>query len=172
MNSVCYIVVNAKEIFRIDYVQSNFASIIATKNKHWHDVIVRKWWVFLSILITVTTIDSKKIIDFHWVNWKAHSPITTHVLLSRQHFNFQQSDKFQQKPDVGLSFIFVLIRIFLFTDDAMEDCGFLKFNDETLKVSFLQSLNTMRKHRLFCDVVINVSHYCNESFVKSSKNLY
>lgn len=39
----------------------------------------------------------------------------------------------------------------------MEDCGFLKFTDETLKVSFLQSLNTMRKHRLFCDVVLNVS---------------
>lgn len=44
-----------------------------------------------------------------------------------------------------------------FTDDAMEDCGFLKFTDDTLKVSFLQTLNTMRKHRLFCDVVINVS---------------
>lgn len=43
------------------------------------------------------------------------------------------------------------------TDDAMEDCGFLKFTDETLKVSFLQTLNTMRKHRLFCDVVLNVS---------------
>lgn len=39
----------------------------------------------------------------------------------------------------------------------MEDCGFLKFTDETLKVSFLQTLNTMRKHRLFCDVVLNVS---------------
>lgn len=45
----------------------------------------------------------------------------------------------------------------LFSDDAMEDCGFLKFTDETLKVSLLQTLNTMRKHRLFCDVVINVS---------------
>lgn len=52
---MCYIVVNAKEIFKIDYVQSKFASIIATKNKHRHDVIVREWWVFLSVLIAVTT---------------------------------------------------------------------------------------------------------------------
>lgn len=42
-------------------------------------------------------------------------------------------------------------------DEAMEDCGFLKFTDNTMKASFLQALNTMRKHRLFCDVVINVS---------------
>lgn len=47
--------------------------------------------------------------------------------------------------------------LFSIADDAMADCGFLKFIDDTLKVSFLQTLNTMRKHRLFCDVVINVS---------------
>lgn len=38
----------------------------------------------------------------------------------------------------------------------MEDCGFLKFTDDEMKASFLQTLHTMRKHRLFCDVVINV----------------
>lgn len=43
-------------------------------------------------------------------------------------------------------------------DDAMEDCGFLKFTDDEMKASFLQGLHTMRKHRLFCDVVINVGN--------------
>lgn len=47
--------------------------------------------------------------------------------------------------------------LFGFIDDAMEDCGFLKFTDNSLKASFLQALSTMRKHRLFCDVIINVS---------------
>ncbi|GAB0087833.1 influenza virus NS1A-binding protein isoform X1 [Sergentomyia squamirostris] len=40
----------------------------------------------------------------------------------------------------------------------MEDCGFLKFTDNDLKSSFLQGLTTMRKHRLFCDVILNVSN--------------
>lgn len=39
----------------------------------------------------------------------------------------------------------------------MEDYGFLKFTDESLKVTFPQTLNTMRRHRVFCDVVLNVS---------------
>lgn len=39
----------------------------------------------------------------------------------------------------------------------MEDFGFLKYTDENLKASFLQMLSTMRKNRLFCDVVLNVS---------------
>lgn len=39
----------------------------------------------------------------------------------------------------------------------MEDIGFLKFTDDNLKTSFLQNLGTMRKHRLFCDVILNVS---------------
>uniref|UniRef100_A0A1B0C8T9 BTB domain-containing protein n=1 Tax=Lutzomyia longipalpis TaxID=7200 RepID=A0A1B0C8T9_LUTLO len=43
-------------------------------------------------------------------------------------------------------------------DDAMEDCGFLKFTDNDLKSSFLQALATMRKHRLFCDVILNVGN--------------
>lgn len=43
------------------------------------------------------------------------------------------------------------------TDDAMEDCGFLKFTDTSMKATFLQTLSTMRKNRLFCDVIINVS---------------
>ncbi|XP_037051274.1 influenza virus NS1A-binding protein-like isoform X2 [Bradysia coprophila] len=45
-----------------------------------------------------------------------------------------------------------------YSDDAMEDCGFLKFTDEKLKSSFLQALSTMQKHRLFCDVVLNVDN--------------
>ncbi|CAD7086722.1 unnamed protein product [Hermetia illucens] len=40
----------------------------------------------------------------------------------------------------------------------MEDCGFMKFTDEQTKASFLQSLHTMQKHRLFCDVVLNVGN--------------
>ncbi|XP_055539704.1 influenza virus NS1A-binding protein-like isoform X1 [Wyeomyia smithii] len=42
------------------------------------------------------------------------------------------------------------------SDDAMESCGYLKFNDESMKSNFLQSLSTMRRHRLFCDVIILV----------------
>lgn len=41
-------------------------------------------------------------------------------------------------------------------DDAMESCGYLKFTDEGMKSSFLQSLSTMRRHRLFCDVILLV----------------
>lgn len=44
----------------------------------------------------------------------------------------------------------------LLADEAMEDCGFLRFTDDTMKATFLQALSTMRKHRLFCDVVLNV----------------
>lgn len=58
---------------------------------------------------------------------------------------------------------------YFISDDAMEDCGFLKFTDDTLKVSFLQTLNTMRKHRLFCDVVINASP--SHSILKYNKYL-
>uniref|UniRef100_A0A0K8TMM0 BTB domain-containing protein n=1 Tax=Tabanus bromius TaxID=304241 RepID=A0A0K8TMM0_TABBR len=43
-------------------------------------------------------------------------------------------------------------------DDAMEDCGFLNFTDDEMQATFLQSLHTMRKHRLFCDVVLNVEN--------------
>ncbi|XP_053697648.1 influenza virus NS1A-binding protein-like isoform X2 [Sabethes cyaneus] len=38
----------------------------------------------------------------------------------------------------------------------MESCGYLKFNDEKMKSNFLQSLSTMRRHRLFCDVILLV----------------
>lgn len=48
----------------------------------------------------------------------------------------------------------------------MEDFGFLKYTDDTMKASFLQALHTMRKHRLFCDVVLNVSVFSNGSFIK------
>lgn len=41
----------------------------------------------------------------------------------------------------------------------MEDCGFLKFTDESLKGNFLQTMSTMRKHRLFCDIILNVSFF-------------
>lgn len=47
----------------------------------------------------------------------------------------------------------------LFTDEGMEDCGFLKFTDDSLKGSFLQTMSTMRKHRLFCDIILNVSFF-------------
>lgn len=33
----------------------------------------------------------------------------------------------------------------------------LKYTDDTLRSTFLASFNTMRKHRLFCDVILNVS---------------
>lgn len=46
--------------------------------------------------------------------------------------------------------------VYLISDEAMEDCGFLRFSDDTMKATFLQALSTMRKHRLFCDVVLNV----------------
>lgn len=41
-------------------------------------------------------------------------------------------------------------------DDAMESCGYLRFTDESMKSNFLQSLSTMRRHRLFCDVILLV----------------
>uniref|UniRef100_A0A182Q0M1 BTB domain-containing protein n=1 Tax=Anopheles farauti TaxID=69004 RepID=A0A182Q0M1_9DIPT len=44
------------------------------------------------------------------------------------------------------------------SDDAMESCGYLKFTDDNMKSSFLQSLSTMRKNRLFCDVVLLVEN--------------
>lgn len=40
-------------------------------------------------------------------------------------------------------------------DDALEDYGVLKYTDDTLRSTFLASFNTMRKHRLFCDVILN-----------------
>ncbi|XP_035783425.1 influenza virus NS1A-binding protein homolog isoform X1 [Anopheles albimanus] len=43
-------------------------------------------------------------------------------------------------------------------DDAMESCGYLKFTDEGMKSNVLQSLSTMRKNRLFCDVVLLVDN--------------
>ncbi|XP_049281776.1 influenza virus NS1A-binding protein-like isoform X1 [Anopheles funestus] len=43
-------------------------------------------------------------------------------------------------------------------DDAMESCGYLKFTDDNMKSNFLQSLSTMRKNRLFCDVVLLVEN--------------
>ncbi|XP_058062042.1 influenza virus NS1A-binding protein homolog isoform X1 [Anopheles bellator] len=43
-------------------------------------------------------------------------------------------------------------------DDAMESCGYLKFTDDTMKSNFLQSLSTMRKNRLFCDVILLVDN--------------
>ncbi|XP_019552972.3 influenza virus NS1A-binding protein isoform X1 [Aedes albopictus] len=42
------------------------------------------------------------------------------------------------------------------SDDAMESCGYLRFTDESMKSNFLQSLSTMRRHRLFCDVILLV----------------
>ncbi|XP_055390528.1 influenza virus NS1A-binding protein homolog isoform X2 [Condylostylus longicornis] len=44
------------------------------------------------------------------------------------------------------------------TYETCEDAGLLKFIDDEMKASFLQSLHTMRKHRLFCDVVLNVGN--------------
>lgn len=41
-------------------------------------------------------------------------------------------------------------------DDAMESFGYLRFTDESMKSNFLQSLCTMRRHRLFCDVILLV----------------
>ncbi|EDS44315.1 ns1 binding protein [Culex quinquefasciatus] len=41
-----------------------------------------------------------------------------------------------------------------FGNDAMESLGYLKFTDESMKSNFLQSLSTMRRHRLFCDVIL------------------
>lgn len=52
----------------------------------------------------------------------------------------------------------------------MEDCGFLKFTDDNLKATFLQALSTMRKHRLFCDVVINVRNFVLHFFYFSLNN--
>uniref|UniRef100_A0A8D8F4K6 Influenza virus NS1A-binding protein homolog B n=1 Tax=Culex pipiens TaxID=7175 RepID=A0A8D8F4K6_CULPI len=43
-------------------------------------------------------------------------------------------------------------------DDAMESLGYLKFTDESMKSNFLQSLSTMRRHRLFCDVILLVGN--------------
>uniref|UniRef100_A0AAG5CRR5 BTB domain-containing protein n=1 Tax=Anopheles atroparvus TaxID=41427 RepID=A0AAG5CRR5_ANOAO len=43
-------------------------------------------------------------------------------------------------------------------DDAMESCGYLKFTDQNMRSSFLQSLSTMRKNRLFCDVILLVEN--------------
>lgn len=43
-------------------------------------------------------------------------------------------------------------------DDAMESCGYLKFTDESMRSNFLQSLCTMRRHRLFCDVILLVGN--------------
>ncbi|XP_038117896.1 influenza virus NS1A-binding protein homolog A isoform X1 [Culex quinquefasciatus] len=44
------------------------------------------------------------------------------------------------------------------SDDAMESLGYLKFTDESMKSNFLQSLSTMRRHRLFCDVILLVGN--------------
>lgn len=55
------------------------------------------------------------------------------------------------------------------TDDAMEDCGFLKFTDTSMKATFLQTLSTMRKNRLFCDVIINVSLSFSQFYLHSKR---
>ncbi|XP_055636407.1 influenza virus NS1A-binding protein-like isoform X2 [Toxorhynchites rutilus septentrionalis] len=44
------------------------------------------------------------------------------------------------------------------SDDAMESCGYLRFTDESMKANFLQSLSAMRRHRLFCDVILLVDN--------------
>jgi influenza virus NS1A-binding protein len=40
----------------------------------------------------------------------------------------------------------------------MESYGFLRFTDENLKSTFLRSLSTMQKNRLFCDVILVVEN--------------
>ena len=36
---------------------------------------------------------------------------------------------------------------------------YLRYNDESLKSSFQESLSLMRKNRVFCDVILHVSIY-------------
>jgi len=44
-----------------------------------------------------------------------------------------------------------------FTDMMPWMMPFLRFSDDSLKSSFQESLSLMRKNRLFCDVILQVS---------------
>lgn len=59
--------------------------------------------------------------------------------------------------------------IFCFADDAMESYGFLRFEDDTLKKSFLSCLSTMQKNKVFCDVILHVR--TGNAFQISFKNI-